>query len=301
MADLILISGFLGAGKTTLLKRLILEGAWGKLRVIVNEFGRAAVDGALLKAIGASVDEITDGSIFCACRVSEFEDALHSSVRDSADMLLVEASGFSDPVSIHTIIKGIPGIQYCGCLGVADAISLPKVAVTSRVCRRQLGISGLIVLNKVDIASPDQLRSSRQILSSLCPFTPVRETVRAEFPLEWLKELKPRHEETIQPHARDMTLQKAFIRISPEMDSRSLLFFIRLFAENTLRVKGILQLKDGLYIADCVGPIVEVMPYRGQAEDTAGGLAALAGEGMPLLKSIEYAAAMYAPHILEIC
>lgn len=301
MAELILITGFLGAGKTTLLKRLILEGTWGKLRVIVNEFGRAAVDGALLKALGASVDEITDGSIFCACRVSEFEDALKSAVRDGTDTIIVEASGFSDPVSIHTIINGIPGIKYRGCLGVADAISLPKIAVTSRVCRRQLGISGLIVLNKTDIASPAQLQSARQLLSSLCPFTPVRETVHAEFPLEWLEELKPRLEEAIQPHARDMTLQKVFIRINPEMDSRSLLYFIRLFAENTLRVKGIVRLKDGLYIADCVGPIVEVLPYLGQAEDAADGLAALAGEGMPLRESIEYAAKMYVPHILEIC
>jgi G3E family GTPase len=301
MAELILISGFLGAGKTTLLKRLILEGMWGKLRVIVNEFGRAAVDGALIKALGAVVEEITDGSIFCACRVSEFVEALNSAVRDGADMILVEASGFSDPVSIHTIISGIPGIRYRGCLCVADAISLPKVAVTSRVCRRQLGISGLILLNKTDIATPAQLQSARQLLSSLCPFTPVRETAYANFPLEWLEELKPRSGEIVQPHARDMTLQKAFIRISPEMDSRSLLFFIRLFAENTLRVKGIVQLKDGLYIADCVGPIVEVSLYRGQSEDAAGGLTALAGEGMPLRESLEYAAGMYRPHILEIC
>ncbi len=301
MAELILITGFLGSGKTTLLKRLILEGAWGKLRVIVNEFGRAAVDGALIKALGAAVDEITDGSIFCACRISEFEDALNAAVRDGADTILVEASGFSDPVSIHAIIGGMPGITYRGCLGVADAVSLSRVAVTSRVCRRQLGVSGLILLNKADIAGPAQLELARRLLSSLCPFTSVRETTFADFPPEWLNELKPRSGETIQPHARDMTLQKAFIRISPGMDSRSLLFFIRLFAENTLRVKGIVRLKDGVFIADCVGPIVEVIPYPGQAEDAADGLSVLAGEGMPLRESLDYAAAMYASHILEIC
>ena len=43
-----ILTGFLGAGKTTLLNRLMSEPAFGDTAVIVNEFGEAGIDGALV-------------------------------------------------------------------------------------------------------------------------------------------------------------------------------------------------------------------------------------------------------------
>ena len=53
--ELYLITGFLGAGKTTLLKNLIGLMSGRKLKVIVNEFGKAGIDGTLLKELGVAV------------------------------------------------------------------------------------------------------------------------------------------------------------------------------------------------------------------------------------------------------
>ena len=45
MMELYLITGFLGAGKTTFLKNFARQFAGRRLRLIINEFGRAGVDG----------------------------------------------------------------------------------------------------------------------------------------------------------------------------------------------------------------------------------------------------------------
>ncbi|MBR4442979.1 MAG: cobalamin biosynthesis protein CobW, partial [Clostridia bacterium] len=103
--DLILVTGFLGAGKTTLIARLLAMYRGERIHLIVNEFGRAAVDGALLAGLGASMDEIVNGSIFCACRLDEFESALDRAQAEGPDRIIVEASGLSDPTAIRYLLE----------------------------------------------------------------------------------------------------------------------------------------------------------------------------------------------------
>ena len=71
MQRLYLITGFLGAGKTTFLKNFIRLFPGQKIRLIVNEFGREGVDGALLTELDAFLTEIAGGSVFCACRMDQ--------------------------------------------------------------------------------------------------------------------------------------------------------------------------------------------------------------------------------------
>ncbi|MBI5241023.1 MAG: GTP-binding protein, partial [Elusimicrobia bacterium] len=68
---LVLLCGWLGAGKTTLLARLLgAEALKGRrIAVLVNEFGKLPVDGALLPRGGGGyfLAEINRGRIFCIC------------------------------------------------------------------------------------------------------------------------------------------------------------------------------------------------------------------------------------------
>ena len=61
MSRLYLITGFLGAGKTTFLKSFIRLFEGQRIQLIVNEFGREGVDGALLAELGAYLKEIAGG------------------------------------------------------------------------------------------------------------------------------------------------------------------------------------------------------------------------------------------------
>lgn len=300
MTRLTLVAGFLGAGKTTLMKRLIAHHQGGKLRVIVNEFGRHGMDGTLLRELGAAVSEINDGSIFCACRVKEFEDALKTAVLEGADRVLVESSGFSDPVSIRGIIQSIPGLAYQGCVTLAGADSVLKVSQTSRIASRQLGIADLILLNRCDRVSEEQKAEALRFLKERYPLTRILPTVQAEIDPGLLDALAPTDAPTEAPHARDLSLRKLSLTISPDTDPRSLEGILRLVAEESLRVKGILRLHDGPYLVDCVGPAVSLLPHAGKPEDAGSALTVLASASAGLDGALDAARRLYGHFLLEV-
>ena len=100
-ASVLLLSGFLGAGKTTLLKRIL---SWQRdlsnTVVLLNEFGDAGIDGALLEASGSGVVELTSGCICCTLSAD-----LKQSLRDILDRfdprrIFIESTGVADPTAI---------------------------------------------------------------------------------------------------------------------------------------------------------------------------------------------------------
>ena len=160
MSELYLITGFLGAGKTTFLKNFIRLFAGRKIQLIVNEFGNEGVDGPLLSELGAYLSEISGGSVFCSCRIDQFEKVLRQSAGIHADVILVEASGLSDPTGVRKLFTQsdrFPGIEYQGAVCLVDAVRFPKLYATARTCVKQLAASDAAVVNKVDRANAEQL------------------------------------------------------------------------------------------------------------------------------------------------
>lgn len=300
MTQLLLVCGFLGAGKTTLMKRLIAHFSAQRLFVIVNEFGAAGVDGTLLQNLGAAVREIDNGSIFCACRVAEFEQALTQAQDEGAQMILVESSGFSDPVAIRRILNAYPGIDYLGSIALADAQNLHRVIDTSRIAARQLGISRLILLNKTDLATAQQLACAQSLLQARCPLAHIYPTRQAQFDPAWLQALQAGEDWPDSPHAPDITLQKVSLHVSAQALKSQLEDFFRRLAEDTNRIKGIVLLKEGAFYADGVGAMVTLSAWDGPLPKSAGRLTILAGPGLPLRQSLRQALGPYAQWITEV-
>lgn len=115
---LYLITGFLGAGKTTFLQQFVRLFHGKKLAMVINEFGREDVDGQLLRELHAKLESIHSGSIFCACRLEQFEHALTGLLEDQPDVVLVETSGLSDPTNIREVLSGLSSLPVCGLSGM---------------------------------------------------------------------------------------------------------------------------------------------------------------------------------------
>ncbi|GAB1484657.1 hypothetical protein MASR2M78_34750 [Treponema sp.] len=65
---LVLLTGFLGSGKTTVLNDALAELHDKRVAVVVNEWGKQGVDGALLgDRCPSGITEIAGGQIFCSC------------------------------------------------------------------------------------------------------------------------------------------------------------------------------------------------------------------------------------------
>lgn len=303
MIRLYLITGFLGAGKTTFMHQFVKLFPDKRMAIIVNEFGKQGVDGALLSDLGIRMSEINNGSIFCACKIEQFEGALLQLQEQELDYIFVEASGLSDPTAVGTILGRrdmFPGIEYAGAICLVDGVRFEKVYKTARVCRMQLAISDMVLINKADLASREQLDEIAAIARAQKPGRPVHETSFGHIEQEWLDEMLSRpsdSEANGEIHTVDITLRKLLMRFSgfnrSELDS-----FLRMFAEETYRIKGFVALPEGGFTVDCVGPLVELHPYDGEIEENA--LVILFGNGLHAKKAIKEAISWFPNAEIEL-
>lgn len=307
MSALYLITGFLGAGKTTFLKHFIRLFAGQRIQFIVNEFGQEGVDGPLLSGLGAELAEISGGSVFCSCRMDQFEKVLRQSADSSPDVILVEASGLSDPTGVRRLFTQtgrFPHIDYRGAVCLVDAVRFPRIYATARTCVRQLASSDVAVVNKTDLATDTQLAQTLGLIRGQRPDMPVIETsygaVQADI-LSVLARAQARPEDRA-PLVADLTLLRLMISIAPTITPYELQKFIEMFAEYTFRVKGFIRTTDGLCMADCVGNVVSVSPCDRLdiPPERIGWLNVLSGTGMPIRKAVREACAWYPTHIVEI-
>lgn len=306
MSGLYLITGFLGAGKTTFLKNFIGEFPGKRIHLVVNEFGKESVDGPLLSDAGTCLREITGGSVFCACRMDQFEKALEESAAEDPDVILVEASGLSDPTGVRRLFSSagrFPWIQYRGAVCLVDGARFPKLYATARACTRQLAASDIALVNKADLAGETALLETLRLIRGQRPDMPVAETTFGQIPQDFLKLL-----DTAQgsgrkdlPLVEDLTVRRITLRISESISARELEMFIRMFAEETFRVKGFAATRDRrAVLADCVGTAVSVVPYSGEIPpERLGVLTVLSGAKMPVRSAVSAACKWYAQYVLS--
>lgn len=291
MSRLYLVTGFLGAGKTTFLKRLVHCFPGQRTALIVNEYGREGVDGTLLSGLGASLTEIDNGSIFCSCRLEQFEEVLRSTLSEKPDVILVEASGLSDPTGANRLLgqrEKFPGLTYAGAICLVDAARFHSVYASSGVCRRQLAAADLILINKTDLVSPEQVALVRAEVEAQRPGCPVHETSFGMLDPAWLSGL----DAPAPAAALSMSHHRLALTVGQDCSPASLERFLSVFARDTRRIRGFVPLSGEMYLADCVGPQVRLEPWQGEALNP-GRLTVLFDGALPAPKSLWAAMTWY--------
>lgn len=307
MSRLYLITGFLGAGKTTFLKNFIHLFPGQRIQLIVNEFGKEGVDGALLSNLDAYLREISGGSVFCACRLDQFEKVLRESAAVNPDVILVEASGLSDPTGVRRLFDRtdrFPHISYQGAVCLVDGVRFPKLYATARACVRQLAASDVALVNKVDLVQQEQLAETLGLIRNQRPDMPIFETTYGRIPPDFLETFQSAQNgdrENI-PLVEDLTVRRITLTISKTISAYELEMFIRLFSEQTFRVKGLIETADqGVVLVDCVGTAVSVAAYTGAVpREALGVLTVLSGGKMPVRSAVTRASQWYGKYIASI-
>ncbi|MFI3326142.1 MAG: GTP-binding protein [Clostridia bacterium] len=296
MTEFYLITGFLGAGKTTFLQHFLPKFKDRDIKLIINEFGNKGVDGSILQETGAKLQEICGGSIFCSCKLDKFEEAMNDCLLTTPDVIIVEASGLSDPTNIRKTLKQYEEkgkLIYKGCICLVDAVRFHKVFATARVCKKQLAVTDLVILNKIDLVTASEIETLDSTIKSQFPSI---KTVKAsfgkvDFKLEDLL-VSRSHAFDSETEKPDITLQKTMLSIDPSMSLYELERFLNSFAEDTARIKGYVTLADhGFVLVDCVGSMVnvKVIDYKEVEE----GLNLLATAGQPMRKALKTAMTYY--------
>jgi len=160
-AAIVLLSGFLGSGKTTLLKRILSwETHLSETVVIVNEFGKVGIDGALLKETGSDVVELASGCICCTLQVDLKQTLAQVRERFNPRQILIEASGIADPTTIAAVLLDPDFHEHLKLkkiITVLDSECWKAREAFGTVFYNQLKRADLILLNKIDLLNKDEI------------------------------------------------------------------------------------------------------------------------------------------------
>jgi Ni2+-binding GTPase involved in maturation of urease and hydrogenase len=180
----LLITGFLGGGKPTLLRRIAETRADLRMVFLVNELAGKDVDAGRLRDSGPETVSVVGGSIFCECKAADFlrmlrEDVMPAHEQQPLDALVIETSGIADPSAIGTLIEKAgygDALQVRSILTVLAPQSFRKLFGKLPVMEAQLRAADTILLNKCDLATPEQIADCRAVLHDLNPDARILET-----------------------------------------------------------------------------------------------------------------------------
>lgn len=163
LLPIVLVTGFLGAGKTTFLRHLLLQAKERGLKVgvVINEWGVANVDGAILESSGAQMlGELAGG---CACCSSQDEmiwtmlELGRLPREQQPDFVALELSGMADPlVALDglTVAALLPLVRVASMVSLVEAALVPELNSrsdrASGLWTRQIALADQVIVNKTD-------------------------------------------------------------------------------------------------------------------------------------------------------
>ncbi len=212
------LSGFLGAGKTTLMNHILNNREGKRVAVIVNDMSEVNIDADLIRDGGADLSrtdetlvEMTNGCICCTLRDDLLQEVRRLAEDGRFDYLLIESTGISEPLPVAATFSFRTEDDECledvsrldTMVTVVDAANLLNdYASTDFLADRgetageddhrplvnllvdQIEFADVIVLNKIDAATPEQLDAARKIIRSLNPDAELIETTQSRVPLD---------------------------------------------------------------------------------------------------------------------
>lgn len=259
-----ILTGFLGAGKTTLLRHILNENHGYKIAVIENEFGEVPIDNALIGDRASRITTLSNGCICCS-KSNELADALLD-LLDGVDQgqlefdrLIIECTGMADPGPItqtffsHEVI----GQRFLldGIITLVDAVHADQQLNQFTISQAQVGYADRILLTKTDVATDNEALIQRlQLMNARAP---VYQVTHGDIDLGVLFDIEgfvlndklnvaapvfrriPQAQNNIQSIVvyHDQPLE--LMQISEVMEG-----LLLKFADNLLRYKGILSIKD---------------------------------------------------------
>ncbi len=178
---IITIGGFLGSGKTTLVNQMLSQADGKRIVVFVNDFGDINIDHTLVETVEADRISLQNGCVCCSLNDDLIESIADFSREESPpDMIVIEASGVADPRALDSSIDalesaGLTRLDSRLYLLDAERFSSLEFEDAEQIIDHAVA-SDLILLNKSDIASTQQLSHIKNILCEAAPYTKMVET-----------------------------------------------------------------------------------------------------------------------------
>lgn len=183
------LTGYLGAGKTTLLNRILSENHGKKYAVVVNEFGEINIDNDLIVESDEEVYEMNNGCVCCTVRGDLIRVVEGLMKRPGGfDGILVETTGLADPAPVAQTFFMDDEVRAKAKLDavvtVVDAKHLAARLADSEEAAEQIGFADVILLNKTDLVTPEDLAGVEARIRAINPHAVIHRTERCALPLD---------------------------------------------------------------------------------------------------------------------
>ena len=179
------LSGFLGVGKTTAVKDLLARRAdRERIAVVVNEFGTLGVDGALLSDCASCILKEVPGGCVCCTAMADLEASLEE-VCDivAPTRFVLEPTGLARPSELVDLLRGPRWAQRFDVRPVITLVDpqqdLEALCRESALFRDQIETADVLVLNRCDLASEEEILRVEEWAGALAP--PKLRIVRAKY------------------------------------------------------------------------------------------------------------------------
>ncbi len=204
------LSGFLGSGKTTLLNHVLHNREGLKVAVIVNDMSEVNIDeklvadGAKLSRTDEKLVEMSNGCICCTLREDLMVEVERLAKMNKFDYLLIESTGISEPIPVaqtfsfafgddlydltqfsqlDTMVTVVDAFNFFKDFGSADTILDREMTDDPEDQRSivnlltdQVEFANVILLNKTDLVSKDQLGLLEKVLKKMNPTARIIQT-----------------------------------------------------------------------------------------------------------------------------
>ncbi|TPI76508.1 GTP-binding protein [Mesorhizobium sp. B2-8-9] len=183
------LTGYLGAGKTTLLNRILSESHGKRYAVIVNEFGEIGIDNDLIVESDEEIYEMNNGCVCCTVRgdlIRVVEGLMRRPGR--FDAIVVETTGLADPVPVAQTFFMDDDVRtktkLDAVVALVDAKHLPLRLKDSKEAEDQIAFADVVVLNKTDLVTPDELEKVEATIRAINPAAKIHRTQRSGVALD---------------------------------------------------------------------------------------------------------------------
>lgn len=210
------LSGFLGAGKTTLLNHILQHRGQLRAAVLVNDMSEINVDAlqvasgpAQLSRTEEKLVELSNGCICCTLREDLLREVFSLAREGRFDYLIIESTGIAEPLPIaetflftdeagvglsqvaqlDTLVTVVDAAGFLRDFRSEDALRDRGLAADeddnrdlSLLLADQVEFANVIVINKTDLVSPEQLQQLHSLLKLLNPEATLIECSRGQIP-----------------------------------------------------------------------------------------------------------------------
>lgn len=306
------LSGYLGSGKTTLLNHILRNRRGLKVAVIVNDMSEVNIDAGLvdreahLSRTDEKLVEMSNGCICCTLRDDLLQEVERLAREGRFDYILIESTGIGEPVPVaqtfsyadessgidlsrfakldcmvtvvdayrfwHDYASGESLLDRKQAAGEDDTRSVVDLLID------QIEFCNVLVLNKCDLVSEEELRRLEGVLRALQPTARFVRAVRGEvapadildtglFDFEeasrsagWIRELEaPAH----TPETEEYGIGSFVYRRRRPFHPERLMAFLEEWPEDVVRAKGVVWIASRNEIAGMIsqaGPSIQFGP-----------------------------------------